>query len=212
MNKIKEGVENLKGTCREIPDTVRDDLPEFFNVMGYKKGVEIGVFKAEFMKNIAAAGLEIYGVDPWTPYEGFTSEAGFDIERHDFLYEHSKRVMSKYDNAHIIRKTSMEALNDFEDGSIDFVYIDGNHNFRYVAEDIVEWTKKVRIGGVVSGHDYIDPRRLPPRRWPVMHVKHIVDAYTDAYRIPNWHVLGSRQPEHAGLRKNLYRSWLWVRE
>ncbi len=48
----------------------------------------------------------------------------------------------------------MEAAEDFEDNSIDFVYIDANHGFKYVAEDLWEWSKKVRSGGVISGHDY----------------------------------------------------------
>jgi hypothetical protein len=38
----------------------------------------------------------------------------------------------------------MDALNDFEDDSLDFVYIDGNHEFPYVAEDLFHWSKKVR--------------------------------------------------------------------
>ncbi len=49
----------------------------------------------------------------------------------------------------------MDALEDFEDNSLDFVYIDGDHNFKHISEDIYEWTKKVRSGGIVSGHDYL---------------------------------------------------------
>src|SRR6266496_4362330 len=42
----------------------------------------------------------------------------------------------------------------FNDNSLDFVFIDGNHSYDYVLEDITEWTKKVKPGGIIAGHDY----------------------------------------------------------
>lgn len=40
------------------------------------------------------------------------------------------------------------------DGSLDFVFIDANHSYAGVAEDLVDWVPKVRVGGIISGHDY----------------------------------------------------------
>jgi glycosyltransferase involved in cell wall biosynthesis len=56
----------------------------------------------------------------------------------------------------------MQAVTDFADESLDFVYIDGNHQLKYVVEDIVEWTKKIKKGGIIAGHDYIytNPRTV----------------------------------------------------
>lgn len=48
----------------------------------------------------------------------------------------------------------MEALKQFKDNSLDFVYIDGNHDYQFVLDDITGWTKKVKMGGAVAGHDY----------------------------------------------------------
>ena len=48
----------------------------------------------------------------------------------------------------------MDAVKDFADRSLDFVYIDANHEPQFVEEDIREWSKKVKVGGIVSGHDY----------------------------------------------------------
>jgi hypothetical protein len=212
MNKIKEFIEQNKGKGVEIPDVVRVDLPEFFKAMGYKKGVEIGVYKAEFTEDFAKAGLEVHGVDPWMEYGVHNRDLGFDPERYERMYEGCKKVLEPYPNAHLIRKTSMDALEDFEDESIDFVYIDGDHRFRYVAEDLDEWAKKVRKGGVVSGHDYIDERRLPTKKWGRIHSKYIVDAYMEAYRIKNWYILGRRTPKFKGEKRNLYRSWFFIKE
>ena len=55
-----------------------------------------------------------------------------------------------------MRDYSMEAARRFADESLDFVYIDANHDYRHVREDITEWSKKVRKGGIISGHDYLN--------------------------------------------------------
>ena len=49
----------------------------------------------------------------------------------------------------------MDAVKDFKDESLDFVYIDANHGYESTKEDIREWSKKVKKGGIVSGHDYV---------------------------------------------------------
>ena len=53
-----------------------------------------------------------------------------------------------------IRKPSVEAAKDFEDESIDFVYIDAGHTYKEVYEDLTSWIPKVKKGGFVGGHDY----------------------------------------------------------
>jgi hypothetical protein len=51
----------------------------------------------------------------------------------------------------IIRKTSLEAAKDFEDGFFDLVFIDADHSYKGCKEDILAWSPKTRI---LSGHDY----------------------------------------------------------
>lgn len=41
----------------------------------------------------------------------------------------------------------MDAVGEIEDGSLDFVFIDGNHSFEAVREDLMHWSRKVRPGG-----------------------------------------------------------------
>jgi len=203
--KLIDGIKN-KGRPFEIPDCSRDDLPDFFVEMGFKRGVEIGVDKGEFSEKFCKAGLELYSIDPWkydNDYQDSRSQ-----NRLDFLYEHSKRVLSHYPNSKILRKTSMEALNDFEDESLDFAYIDGNHQLKYVIEDIVEWSKKLRVGGIICGHDFIytNPRTAAG----VCHVIYAVNAYTQAYGIRNWYLLG-RKENREGEKRDKWRSWMWMR-
>ena len=99
-------------------------------------------------------------------------------------------------NATILRKRSMEALEDVPDGSLDFVYVDADHTFDAVMMDIICWARKVRPGGIVAGHDYYRFRRAG--------VVPAVDAYTAAHGITRWFLtdyLKDRTP-----------SWFWLRE
>jgi hypothetical protein len=122
----------------------------------------------------------------------------------DKQYEESKKRLEPYPNCTIIRKMSMDAVKDFEDSSIDFVYIDGNHSFKYVSEDICEWIKKVKEGGVVCGHDYIysNPKNF--------HVRHVVDAYVQAHAIQRFWVLGSKK-KIPGEKRDDWRSWMFFK-
>jgi len=208
--KIKDALQ-FKDQPYFIPDCTRDELPEFFVQQGYKKGVEIGVYKAEFTEKFAKAGLEIYGVDPWVAYGDYATHPKYNRfqERQDFLYGHSQRVLKPYPNAHLIKKTSMEAVKDFEDGSLDFVYIDGHHGFKYVAEDIWEWEKKIKKGGVVAGHDYGD-YHISAMDPYVIHVRYVIDAYTKATQNTQWYVIG-RTDKIPGEKRDGWRSWFWIK-
>lgn len=202
MGKIKDGL-SLKGRPVDIPDVGRDDLPEFFKEMGFKRGVEIGVYKGEFSEVIAKSGLELYSVDPWRLYEDYGNPRG--QARLDEQYNQTCERLSKYPNCKIIRKTSMEALNDFPDESLDFVYIDGNHQFAYVAQDIYHWARKVKKGGFICGHDYA--RYKSVNLCGGCHAKEIVDAYVLAYNLPNFWILGRyRAPK--GEKRDKWRSWM----
>lgn len=169
-----------KGRPFTVHDCSRDELPEFFKQMGYKVGAEIGVYHGEFTKKFCEGGLAMYAIDPWMAYLGAGRTENVQ-EKQDINFEEAKKNLSTYPNCKMIRKISMEALNDFKNESLDFVYIDGDHKFRFIAEDISEWEKKVRHGGVISGHDYFNTN---PRATNVIcHVGAIVDAFA---KIKDW--------------------------
>lgn len=203
--KLIEAIKQ-KGHPFEIPDASRDELPQFFVEMGFKTGAEVGVYKGEFSEKLCKAGLKLYAIDPWRVYKDFDHPRG--QTRLDFQYEHTKRVLAPYPNCTIVRKTSMEAVEDFADNSLDFVYIDANHEFRYIAEDLVEWTKKVRPGGIVSGHDYFFVKTGTGAQ--IWHVGHVLRAYVAAYGIENWFLIGSKDYKD-GEKRDRWRSWMFVK-
>ena len=51
---------------------------------------------------------------------------------------------------------SVEAASLFENGSFDFVYLDADHSFESVWQDLSVWYPKIRIGGILAGHDFLD--------------------------------------------------------
>lgn len=203
--KIIEGL-RLQGEPAEIPDCSRDDLPAFFVEMGYRVGAEIGVDRGEFSEKFCKAGLALYAIDPWRSYGDYEEVRG--QYRLDALYEHTKKLLEPYKQCTIIRKTSMQALADIADESLDFVYIDGNHQFKYVAEDIAEWSKKVKKGGVICGHDYIYTK--PRTQSGICHVIYVVNAYTKAYGIRQWYLLGRKDRRDNEVRDR-FRSWMWIK-
>jgi hypothetical protein len=204
--KLEDGIK-LKGHPAEIPNCSRDDLPEFFKSLGFKVGVEIGVFMGSYTEVLAKSGLKIYGVDPWEVYEDYGNPK--DVNKTEKRRQVAVRRLAPYPNVSIIKKTSMEAVKDFEDDSIDFVYIDGNHQFRYIAEDLFEWTKKVKKGGIISGHDYAYFKSRSPCGGCQVH--EVVDAWIRSFRIENFWILGRRRKREGEVRDD-YRSWMFFNE
>lgn len=54
------------------------------------------------------------------------------------------------------KMTSLQAASLFDDGTVDFVFIDASHEYEDVQDDIREWMPKLRVGGLLAGHDYDD--------------------------------------------------------
>ena len=171
---ILNDVLQYKGAPLEILEASKDDLPDFFMRQGYKVGVEIGVDKGHFTEKLCLAGLKVYAVDPWKYYGGFKRNTP---SRPDWVHFKASSRLRVYENCTIIRKFSMEAVKDFDDHSIDFVYIDGNHTFNYITEDLYEWNKKVRSGGCISGHDIQFPS-----------VRQAVDNFVISNEIISWFI------------------------
>ena len=132
----------------------RVGLIDFFKEKGFKVGVEIGTDHGGYAKDICERYPEVklYTIDPWKAYvEGDEDKDQAEVDQ---IYEEAKQTLAPYKNCEIIRKTSMEAVKDFKPNSVDFVFIDGNHEYDYVLEDIVEWSNIVKLGGIICGHDY----------------------------------------------------------
>lgn len=172
-----------------------EELPKLFNELGFKEIAEIGVFKGEYAENLFnyIPSLHLYCIDPWKIYDDY-KEFRNQKFLNDCYKETKERLIGK--NAVIIRKQSMKAVKDFEDNSLDAVFIDGNHEFQFVTNDIAEWGKKVKIGGIIAGHDFSRSSRK------FIHVKDVVQGWCYSHKIHPWFVLLG----------NDHTSFMWIKE
>ena len=203
--KIIDGLK-LEGKIVEIPDVGRNDFAKFlYNDMGFRIGAEIGVDKGDYGKILCDAGLEVYGVDCWENYQQYKREGRYK--------SNMTQAVEKLQgcNYHIIQKYSMDALDDFEDKSLDFIYIDANHTLPYVCQDIFGWERKVKKGGIISGHDYAiiwgDRERDPDPVYDGCHVKAAVDASATVMKVNKLYILGERFG-----KRDKWRSWFWIKK
>lgn len=160
----------------------RDRLGRLFAEAGYIKGAEIGVRKGKFTRVLCEANpnLHILCVDPWMSYH-----VRYSQKRQDRIYEECRENLKNY-NVTFIKKTSMEAVKDIEKNSLDFVFIDANHLFDFVMEDVIHWSRRVKPGGIVACHDFHYGSNVE--------VVEAVNAYTRANHIDPWYVTKESQP------------------
>lgn len=121
------------------------------------KGVEIGVFKGEFTQHILNNwDGTLYLVDPWRELDEAEYADSSNHKNHNTAYlETMSRIAGHEDRAFMIRALSHQAVELFPNNSLDYVYIDGNHAYDYVKQDIELWWPKLKKGGLFAGHDYI---------------------------------------------------------
>lgn len=189
---------NLPPAPIQIQACRTPDLVTLYAELGFRTGAEIGVDRGLFSADLCKAnpGLKLWGIDPWANYPRYGEVYTDDYA--EVCHAEAVARLQPYDVT-LIRAASMDAVGQFEDGSLDFVYIDGNHAFEFVVNDIAEWSRKVRSGGIVSGHDYCRPKNR--NRWDSQGVIHAVNGYAWAYRVNPWFIL----------RGKGCSGWLWVK-
>jgi hypothetical protein len=120
---------------------------------------EIGVWKGEFSRRILALTRprELHLIDPWAfrsdcPnrwYGGSVAKGQSDMDR---IYESVVATVGSAATVH--RGGSTEVLATMPDGHLDWVYVDGDHSYGAVRDDLELSRRKVRPGGILAGDDY----------------------------------------------------------
>jgi SAM-dependent methyltransferase len=120
--------------------------------------VEVGVWKgrsASFMAveiNNSKKHIKFDCIDTW---EGSVEHQEYDIIVNKKLYDlFLEKIEPVKDIINPIKMSSLDAVNLYEDKSLDFVFIDASHEYEDVKKDILAWLPKVKVGGILAGHDY----------------------------------------------------------
>ena len=79
----------------------------------------------------------------------------------------------------MVRKKSSDAVEMFEDNSIDFLFVDGNHEYEYVLEDLRNYYPKVKPGGIICGDDYFMSAKDNGRKM----VQEAVEEFSNEYNL-----------------------------
>lgn len=138
---------------------VREDLTryEIFNLLIKKNeniGIELGVANGDFSKKALQTGLFkfFFGVDSYSDTE--KNLFGPDAHNED-QYKLALKNIGLRENYNLLRMDFDNALELFRDNYFDFIYIDG---FASTGQSggklLVDWYKKLKIGGIFAGDDY----------------------------------------------------------
>jgi hypothetical protein len=117
---------------------------------------EIGVYKGDFANEILRKGpAKLHLIDPWKSIGDIPSR-WHAAPQADMDYIKSSTVSRFSSNpvVEISEKFSADAVQDFEDGYFDFIYIDANHSYEHIKRDLNDWWPKVKSGGFVCGNAY----------------------------------------------------------
>lgn len=147
-------------------------FPKLYTFMAnfYKEGhfVEVGSFQGNSAAYMAVEiinsgnNIKLDCIDIWNEFTigglHLKSPESYPV---DLVYQLFLKNIEPVN--HIVsskRMGSVEAAQLYQDGSLDFVFIDANHEYEAVKADIQAWYPKVKKGGHIAGHDYISDDRV----------------------------------------------------
>jgi len=171
----------LKNVIKKIPGSRRVDrllglIPKqsgsrqfLLDILPKKSiGAEIGVHLGDFSQQIldTVSPTELHLIDPWehqtsniykTAWYGGAAKGGQDElnERYLSIFKRFDKNI-KAEQVKIHRGYSTDILKQFQDQYFDWVYIDGNHLYEYVKNDLELSLHKVKAGGLITGDDYTE--------------------------------------------------------
>ena len=143
----------------------RDEFPYILNRLNLLgEGAEIGTKTGIYSEYILTIwqGRKLYSIDPWIefPKDVYIDTANVNLVAQEKFYKQTCNRLKKFTlRSQIFRTTSAKAARQFDTGQLDFVYIDAQHHYEAVKQDLMLWYPKVKKGGILSGHDYIDGKR-----------------------------------------------------
>jgi cephalosporin hydroxylase len=138
----------------------RNDLHHVLNKVDAKIGIEIGVQCGEYTEYLLkTTSMFMYGIDPWGKIEGCDDQGNVSDEKHQ---QNMERTFDRLDSfirqerCKLIRSLSLDAVENFKNDSVDFIYIDADHSYDHVKADIEAYYPIVRKGGIIAGHDFLN--------------------------------------------------------
>src|SRR5260221_7793464 len=128
-------------------------------------GVWTGVFAAHLLGECPAIA-RYFMVDPWRHLECWNKPFNVDAAAFEAVHaEAMARTAFAGARRVVLRGTTTEVIDRVSDGTLDLVYVDGDHTLRGIAIDLICAYPKLRPGGVLGGDDYTPPIWQHPRQY-----------------------------------------------
>ena len=191
-----------------IPKTPRPTITALREKYGNTAlvGAEIGVRRGDNAQNILEELniKKLHLIDIWDLIQTNKTEEGHILRHRDHInlqeyygFAFKRNNYSAKDNYNyvlnrfkdnkkikLIKDSSNVAVEQFRNNSLDFVYIDANHSYKKVLEDISIWAKKVKTNGVIGGHDtHVIDVLQAVIDYSIKHGQHLIIEHPDWYFI-----------------------------
>lgn len=115
-------------------------------------GVENGDNALSMLDNMSISHL--YLVDCYLSYADYLTSLTSQQEQNSRYFKMFFQLKKYFDRATLVTRFSSFASTLFSNSFFDYVYIDANHDYQNVKQDINLWWSKVKEGGVLGGHDF----------------------------------------------------------
>ena len=167
--------EEFRPFGKYIKENYKDDL------IGLEIGVSSGGNALKLLNELPNLNM-LYLVDPFEEYlDERILRSYISIKPTYLLFKKNLLKSPLKDRIKFIKKKSLECLNEIQD-DLDFIYIDGNHSYDVVNEEIKQYYKKIKVGGVFGGDDYNFSRFPGVTKAVDEFVKeHNLKLYTESY-------------------------------
>ena len=132
------------------------DLIEHTGIDDTSKVVEVGSYYGASTVMFAVSGAKVDSIDCWSNDVSDINQDGNKMDNDIFnrIEKCYDENIKNYPNINKVKSDARLVIDNYEDKSLDLVYIDANHNYEDVKKDLLMWEKKVKDGGWLCGHDY----------------------------------------------------------
>lgn len=148
---------------------------------------EVGVFAGDFSREIfrICEPSRLVLIDTFAAWSFSCDEHGGNPRTlsGDEMMKAARELAAQCDGVDIRQGRSADILPTLADNSLDFIYLDADHSYSGVKEDLAHAWRIVRYGGFIAGHDYTlnAERCVDAKHYPNFGVKQAVDEFLDEH-------------------------------